>query len=108
METPEIFWLRQLDPEDSQRERLRILQWLRGALPFANVREVGSTAIEGVIGKQDIDFAVGVPPAQFTAAREILDGSFRRNDRQTQWNGQPMQRYRAAKDAFIEAALKRS
>ena len=44
--------------------------------------EVGSTAVEGVIGKEDLDFLVRVPPDRFGDARIILDRQFERNERQ--------------------------
>ena len=51
-------------------------------LPFATVMEVGSTAVEGLLGKQDLDLLVRVPQDRFTEARSVLDHVFPRNERQ--------------------------
>lgn len=48
-------------------------------MPPGSVMEVGSTAIVGVIGKQDIDFMVRVHRNDFMEVRDILDQNFRRN-----------------------------
>ena len=41
--------------------------------------EVGSTAVAGAVGKQDIDFAVRVPAAFFVKTRRCLDAYLERN-----------------------------
>lgn len=41
--------------------------------------EVGSTAVDGVIGKQDLDYLVQVPSADFHRTRAALDKAFTRN-----------------------------
>jgi len=56
------------------------LEALRAALPaWADVIEVGSTAVEGVIGKGDIDLLVRVPRERFGEARAIVDSIYARN-----------------------------
>jgi GrpB-like predicted nucleotidyltransferase (UPF0157 family) len=60
-------------------ERQRILRLLRETVSFASTMEVGSTAATGVVGKQDLDFALRVPSSRFYEAQSILDTSFRRN-----------------------------
>lgn len=82
MPSVEIFEIRQLDQKIIAGERVRILTLLRGAVPFAEIMEVGSTALSGVIGKQDIDFAARVAATGFCKAREILDELFARSDHQ--------------------------
>jgi len=52
---------------------------VRTAVPLASVLEVGSTAVEGVVGKQDIDIVVRVPAESFADTRDILDRMFSRN-----------------------------
>jgi GrpB-like predicted nucleotidyltransferase (UPF0157 family) len=44
--------------------------------------EVGSTALAGVVGKQDLDFVVRVPSSRFEHSRIALDAQFPRNQRQ--------------------------
>jgi GrpB-like predicted nucleotidyltransferase (UPF0157 family) len=78
----EVFRILEIDASTLNSERSRILAALRNAIPFASVMEVGSTALEGVVGKQDLDFSVRVPEATFEDARTILDALFQRNDHQ--------------------------
>jgi len=78
----EIFQIRDLDSNTLLNERARVLRLIEEIVPFASVMEVGSTAIEGVIGKQDIDFAVRTPLERFEEARSILDRHFQRNANQ--------------------------
>ena len=59
-----------------------MLGLVRKATRLGSVREVGSTAVEGVIGKEDIDIAVVVPGNLFKAARADLDRFFERDRRQ--------------------------
>lgn len=54
---------------------------LRGGAGVA-VREVGSTAVDGVIGKGDLDLLVLASPDRFDAVRAALDALFVRNPRQ--------------------------
>lgn len=77
----ELFHIRDLD-SSTQGERDRALSRIRQVIPFASVMEVGSTAVEGVLGKQDLDFVARVPRERFGEARNILDVHFQRNDRQ--------------------------
>lgn len=65
-----------------RRERVRVVRFLREWLPYADVREVGSTAVPGVIGKEDLDFAIKVSADKFDCARMLLDTSFIRNPHQ--------------------------
>lgn len=152
-----IFRIVAIDPKELRRESSRLLGLVRSATRHGSVREVGSTAVPGLIGKGDIDFAVAVPAADFVEARADLDRAFVRDPMQLstdayqgyilpskidasiqlfvaggeydsfdrfidllqgdaqlraaynalkrEWDGQPMDDYRAAKSAFIEAAL---
>jgi GrpB-like predicted nucleotidyltransferase (UPF0157 family) len=65
-----------------REEKEKIMALLRALLPSNDVFEIGSTALEGMIGKCDLDFAVRVKPEDFENIRELLDGLFQRNSRQ--------------------------
>lgn len=58
------------------------MQLLAKIVPTESVFEVGSTAVAGIIGKQDLDFLVRVPPEKFQATRAALDQAFTRNPEQ--------------------------
>src|SRR4051794_6883896 len=75
----ELFIIRQLSPELLEGETQRIVSLIRAAVPEAEVFPVGSTAVPGVIGKQDIDVLVRVPLASFESTRQSLDAVFARN-----------------------------
>ena len=78
----DLFQIREPDPRSLATERDRVITAIRGELPFADVHEVGSTAIEGLIGKGDLDVVVLVPAARFEDARSVLDSQYPRNPRQ--------------------------
>ena len=153
----EIFRIQPPKVRLTRIEKVRVLRILRHLLPFSEVKETGSTAVPGVIGKQDLDFLVKVKTPQFRSARSTLDENFLRNAKQVsneniqgylidshvdialqlvvenseydifdefvsalkhdpnlrlaynhlkiQWDGMPMDDYRKAKRAFIEAIL---
>jgi GrpB-like predicted nucleotidyltransferase (UPF0157 family) len=69
-------------PPDLPRERDRAIAAVRAVAPHAEVFEVGSTAIEGVVGKQDIDLLVRVALEDFERTRALLDGAFERDAQQ--------------------------
>jgi len=46
------------------------------------VQEVGSTAVRGIVGKQDLDFLVLVTTSEFPIVRSKLDEIFPRNPEQ--------------------------
>ena len=62
-----------------QRERQRVLTALGELVPPEWAHEVGSTAVDGLIGKQDLDFLVLTPANAFAATRETLDEHYERN-----------------------------
>jgi GrpB-like predicted nucleotidyltransferase (UPF0157 family) len=79
----ETFYIRDdLDASTLRSESQRVLRLIQGLIPSASVMEVGSTAMEGIIGKQDLDFVVRVGVPQFEKTRSILDKYFSRNDQQ--------------------------
>ena len=98
VDVSEVFQIREPDPRSLTKERDRVTTAIRGELPFADVHEVGSTAIAGVIGKGDLDFVVLVPAARFEAARSALDGRYPRNPRQ--YSGPIYQGYLAPSPLF--------
>ena len=77
-----LFHLRQGDPHALQGIRQKYVKLICSLLPTADVQEVGSTAIAGMIGKQDIDLQALVAQGSFIAARALLDQHFRRDEQQ--------------------------
>jgi GrpB-like predicted nucleotidyltransferase (UPF0157 family) len=82
MRSTEIFKIRVVDSKLLARERNDVIRQLRRILPATAVSEVGSTAVEGVVGKQDLDFLVLVPRGRFQRTRDILDRKFERDKQQ--------------------------
>jgi GrpB-like predicted nucleotidyltransferase (UPF0157 family) len=77
--TSEIFWIREKQQIMSlESERIQAL--LAAKLPYAEILEVGSSAVMGAIGKEDIDFAVLVPLRLFLDAKQELDGILERDE----------------------------
>jgi GrpB-like predicted nucleotidyltransferase (UPF0157 family) len=97
----ELFRLQTIDPALLDAERARIRAELAAILPLEPVHEVGSTAIAGVVGKQDLDFLVRVPPNAFETTRLVLDAHFARNPGQL--SNEAFQGYRVASP--LDAAL---
>jgi GrpB-like predicted nucleotidyltransferase (UPF0157 family) len=66
-----------LDAQDYQPlaqevfSRLRIL--IKEVLPAAQIEHIGSSSIQGVLSKGDLDIFVGVEPAHFTEATVALE-----------------------------------
>jgi GrpB-like predicted nucleotidyltransferase (UPF0157 family) len=77
-----LFRIRHHDPLALKRERTRLHNLVRTATPRGSVLEVGSTAVEGVVGKEDIDFAVSVPRDYFGLVRSSLDRQLKRDPNQ--------------------------
>ncbi|MCB9669014.1 MAG: GrpB family protein [Alphaproteobacteria bacterium] len=63
-------------------ERARVLALLAATVPDAEVFEVGSTAVAGVIGKGDLDVLVRVPEPGFPHLLARLDAVLPRNPAQ--------------------------
>ena len=78
----EVFRINEPDAELMATSRDEVLTNLHAHLPDARIEEVGSTAVEGVLGKGDLDFLVLVSEADFGSAREILDTLYPRNAEQ--------------------------
>ena len=75
----ELFEIKNLSPDLLELETARVMALIRGIIPAGEVHEVGSTAVPGTIGKQDIDILVRVPAAAFPAARQVLDSALARD-----------------------------
>ncbi|MFC4348935.1 GrpB family protein [Kordiimonas lipolytica] len=78
----EKFYIQHWDAALLKRQAEATASAVKAILPDADVREVGSTAVAGAIGKQDIDLLVRVAPNAFTEARDTLDEVFPRNSEQ--------------------------
>jgi len=50
----DVFRINDLDPELIEAERQRALASIVEAVPHTYVHEIGSTAVDGLIGKQDL------------------------------------------------------
>lgn len=77
-----IFYIQDIDPNTLSNERQRALTLLSGIIEKESIHEIGSTAVNGIIGKQDLDFLVLVASADFTRTRNTLDTVFKRNSDQ--------------------------
>jgi GrpB-like predicted nucleotidyltransferase (UPF0157 family) len=88
-------------PPELEQERERIDALVRTVVPHADVLEVGSTAVDGVIGKQDLDLLVRVAHENFARTRALLDAHFPRDARQL--SNELYQGYRIASP--MDAAL---
>lgn len=65
----QIFELREPPVDALERARETWLPRLEAGLPFAEILEIGSTAVAGVIGKQNLDFLARVRREDFVRAR---------------------------------------
>ena len=79
MADDERFRIVEVDPLLLHSEKQRVMELLCAMVPRSCVMEVGSTAVQGLIGKQDVDFAVCVPRRRFVATRRVLDAALSRN-----------------------------
>lgn len=75
----EVFRITDIDPRVLDAERRRVLALLTAIVPQERVHEVGSTAVPGIVGKQDLDFLVLVQTQDFCSTRRDLDRRFPRN-----------------------------
>lgn len=76
----ELFRLTTLSDAALRTEVERVLSLVRAVIPpGAEVLEVGSTAVPGVIGKGDIDLLARASHEHFDALRGALDAHFERN-----------------------------
>lgn len=101
----ELFRIKPMDAADLSKERQRVQTLLSTVTDAKTVYEVGSTAVPGLIGKQDLDFLVLVPAAEFVAVRSRLDEHFRRNPDQlstTEYQGYTVE---SALDVAIQLTI---
>ena len=75
----EKFRIIQIETSVIDAERKRVLSMLCDLVPTVYLHEVGSTAVLGVIGKEDLDFLVLPSEAEFSKTRTALDANFERN-----------------------------
>ena len=92
----DIFELREPPVDALERAREKWLPRLEACLPFAEIMEIGSTAVAGVIGKQDLDFLARVRREDFSLARERLEEVLERHPRQV--CDETLQAYRLPRD----------
>jgi len=78
----EYYRIKNIPPETLDEERSLTLSRLSDLVSADCLFEVGSTAVEGVIGKQDLDFLVRVKQDDFLFIRNALDQAFSRNPEQ--------------------------
>ena len=78
----DIFEIQDIDRDILERERDRALGFLECEIPDLHLMEVGSTAVEGLIGKCDIDLVASVPIDDFDRFRKALDGVLSRDPNQ--------------------------
>lgn len=78
----DVFRINNLPSKLLQQERERALALLTQLVSQTFVFEVGSTAVDGILGKQDLDFLVRVPKEHFASTRLLLDENFARNPQQ--------------------------
>ncbi|MEM7779566.1 MAG: GrpB family protein [Pseudomonadota bacterium] len=76
----ETFRLSSLDPEILRAEQIALLDELRTLTGFAAIKAVGSTAVPGLIGKGDLDFAMGADRREVSTLAAALDRCFERDD----------------------------
>lgn len=78
----DVFRVNNLPSKLLQQERERALTLLTQLVSKMFVFEVGSTAVDGILGKQDLDFLVRVPKEHFASTPLLLDENFARNPQQ--------------------------
>lgn len=76
-----LFILSDVPHDVSSRAFSSIADRLITLLPYAEIEHVGSTAVQGCVGKGDIDILVRVREPDFTAAAAALDTLLARSTR---------------------------
>lgn len=82
----DIFRISSLDIRIMRLERVRVVRFLKALLPYADIHEIGSTVVPGVLGKQDLDFSIKVHADNSKQAKKSLDAEFFRNAEQIAYN----------------------
>jgi GrpB-like predicted nucleotidyltransferase (UPF0157 family) len=82
MRKDDVFRIVHHDPREVRSEQDRILAQLRKTTGFGSATAIGSTAVDGLIGKGDLDFALSVRAEEFDQVREQLDKAFTRDQGQ--------------------------
>ena len=99
----DVFLINDIAPARLEAERSRVLELICSIVPAEYVFEVGSTAVEGVVGKQDLDFLVRVRSTEFESTRDRLDQLFTRNSAQI--SSQIYQGYLVSSDLDVAIQL---
>lgn len=99
MSKEDIFKIKTIDPLIMKAERTRILSVLETLSLPAEIIEVGSSAIDGVIGKEDVDFLVRTVPDQFKKVCTVFDDYFDRDVNQL--SNEQYQAYKVPSDIDI-------
>jgi hypothetical protein len=76
------FRIKEVDVRARDRERQRVLGLMAACVCLQCVREVDSTAVPEVVGKQDLDFLALVAARDFARTRSSLDERFERSPEQ--------------------------
>lgn len=100
MSKEDIFKIKTSDPSIMKAEGTRIFSVLETLSLSAETIEVGSSAIDEVIGKEDIDFLVRTVPDQFKKVCAILDDHFDRDV--DQLSNEQYQAYKVPSDIDID------
>ena len=80
----EVFEITYPDPDIISTEKSIFIQRLKQIAPDFSPIEVGSTAISGLIGKNDIDYLIYAPPKKFEKLITLLSNEFEDVPNQTQ------------------------
>lgn len=79
MTSTELFHLTDHDPDELRTAQFELLARLRAETGFPAIKAVGSTVVAGLIGKGDLDFALGARPGEFEVLRTSLDTMLKRD-----------------------------
>jgi len=100
----ERFHIQDIDAGRLRAAADQLIQDLKALLQDrAEVFEVGSTAVPGVIGKGDVDILVRTDAARFDAVREALDAGYPRNP--VQMSNEVYQGYSVPSDLDVAIQL---
>ncbi len=99
----EVFRIIEIEQELLEKERAKAISLISIAVPAKYIFEVGSTAVDGLIGKEDLDFLVRVPATEFKSSRAALDACFARNPEQM--SNDEYQGYKIASDHDVAIQL---
>jgi GrpB-like predicted nucleotidyltransferase (UPF0157 family) len=100
----DVFEILEFAPGELREEAQRAIAAIRDVVGVdAEVFEVGSTSLEGVIGKGDIDILVRASAERFADTRRVLDERFERNS--NQMSNEQYQGYTVSSDYDVAIQL---